>query len=80
MVFLTASCLYQGGSKVVFRASYRPEGDLTVLLEVLTAFLLLGGRELSDVGQVTLLYILVDTLQHWLLGQALYGFFLNGST
>ena len=59
---------------------YKPEGDLTVFLEVLTAFLLLGGIELSDVGEVALLYVLVDTLQDWLLGQGLYGLFLNGST
>ena len=59
---------------------YKPEGDLTVFLKVLTAFLLLGGIELSDVGEVALLYVLVDTLQDWLLGQGLYGLFLNGST
>ena len=56
---------------------YKPEGDLTVFLEVLTAFLLLGGIELSDVGEVALLYVLMDTLQDWLLGQGLDGLFLN---
>ena len=62
------------------RPSYKPEGDLTVFLEVLAALLLLGGIELSDVGEVALLYVLVDTLQDWLLGQGLYGLFLNGLT
>ena len=56
---------------------YKPEGDLTVFLKVLTAFLLLGGIELSDVGEVALLYVFMDTLQDWLLGQGLDGFFLN---
>ena len=56
---------------------YKPEGDLTVFLEVLTAFLLLGGIELSDVGEVALLYVFMDTLQDWLLGQGLDGLFLN---
>ena len=56
---------------------YKPEGDLTVFLKVLTAFLLLGGIELSDVGEVALLYVLMDTLQDWLLGQGLDGLFLN---
>ena len=56
---------------------FKPEGDLTVFLEVLTAFLLLGGIELSDVGEVALLYVLMDTLQDWLLGQGLDGLFLN---
>ena len=64
----------------IVTASYKPEGDLTVFLEVLSAFLLLGGIELSDVGEVALLYILVDTLQHGLLRQGLYSLFLNGST
>ena len=59
------------------RPSYKPEGDLTVFLEVLAALLLLGGIELSDVGEVALLYVLVDTLQDWLLGQGLDGLFLN---
>ena len=56
---------------------FKPEGDLTVFLEVLTAFLLLGGIELSDVGEVALLYVFMDTLQDWLLGQGLDGLFLN---
>ena len=56
---------------------YKPEGDLTVFLKVLTAFLLLCWIELSDVGQVALLYILVNTLQHRLLGQRLYRLLLN---
>ena len=56
---------------------FKPEGDLTVFLEVLTAFLLLGGIELSDVGEVALLYVLMHTLQDWLLGQGLDGLFLN---
>lgn len=56
---------------------YKPEGDLTVFLKVLTAFLLLGGIELSDVGEVALLYVFMDTLQDWLLGQGLDGLFLN---
>ena len=56
---------------------FKPEGDLTVFLKVLTAFLLLGGIELSDVGEVALLYVLMDTLQDWLLGQGLDGLFLN---
>ena len=59
------------------RPSYKPEGDLTVFLEVLAALLLLGGIELSDVGEVALLYVLMDTLQDWLLGQGLDGLFLN---
>ena len=80
MVFLTASCLHQGVIHTTQTASYQPEGDLTVFLEVLTAFFLLGGSKLSDVGGVTLLDILVNTLQHWLLRQGLYGLFLNGST
>ena len=56
---------------------FKPEGDLTVFLKVLTAFLLLGGIELSDVGEVALLYVFMDTLQDWLLGQGLDGLFLN---
>ena len=56
---------------------FKPEGDLTVFLEVLTAFLLLGGIELSNVGEVALLYVFMDTLQDWLLGQGLDGLFLK---
>ena len=84
MVFLTASCLHQVRGIMQRQgtntAGYKPEGDLTVLLEVLSAFLLLGGLELSDVGEVALLYVLVDTLQHGLLRQGLYGLLLNGSS
>ena len=75
-MFLTASCLHQG-VRHTLELSYKPEGDLTVFLEVLTAFLLLGGIELSDVGEVALLYVFMDTLQDWLLGQGLDGLFLN---
>ena len=44
------------------------EGDLAVFLKVLTAFFLLCWTELSDVSEVAFLDILVNTLQHRLLG------------
>ena len=53
------------------------EGDLAVLLEGLGALLLLRGAELRDVGVVALLYLLVDALQHRLLGQRLDGVLLD---
>ena len=49
-------------SQGIFTPSYKPEGDLTVFLEVLIALLLLGRIELSDVGEVAFLDVLVDTL------------------
>ena len=46
---------------------FKPEGDLTVFLEVLTAFLLLGGSKLSDVGGVADGLLPGDALQHGVL-------------
>ncbi len=46
------------------------EGDLALLLEVLLADLLLGGRELGHVGEVALLGVLVRALQNGLLFEA----------
>jgi len=52
------------------------EGDGALLLKVLLANLFLAWGELSDVGVVTLLYILVGTLQDWLLLKTCHCLFL----
>jgi len=56
------------------------EGDLTSLLEVLLANLLLGRRELCDIGVVTLLNILVGALKDGILLEGLDSLLLLNAT
>ena len=53
------------------------ESYLTTLLEILLTRLLLGRLEVGDVGVVTLLHVLVFTLQDWILGQSLHPLLLD---
>ena len=55
------------------------EHNVAHFLKVLLARLLLGRFEECDVGVVTLLYILVFTLQDWILGQSLHCLILDNT-
>ena len=53
------------------------ESDLTLLLKVLLALLLLVGAELGDVRVVALLNVIVDALEDWIFSKSFYSFFLD---
>ena len=55
------------------------ESYLTTLLEILLTGLLLGRLEEGDVGVVTLLDVLVFTLQDWVLRQCLHPLLLDNT-
>ena len=55
------------------------ESYLTTLLEILLTGLLLGWLEVGDVGVVTLLHVLMFTLQDWILRQSLHPLLLDNT-